>query len=438
MAIICSDARAFHNYQSKYPHIPFALTEQPRRLASLLARHLYSPALHHLTCFAVTGTKGKTTVTHWLHETLNRTHRPAARVGTLGADPPLMDDTGLTTPEGPDLGAYVLQIVSRGIRFLTIEASSIGLDQFRLDALTVHTAAFTNLGHDHLDYHHSMEAYFLAKKRLFEADHWHLKTAVIHVDDPFGKRLADTISSEVQILRIGHSSDPTLDYSIELEVCKINDVRGYLKGRRLPKPLPFRLRRGGSPYADNFLTTFAILSEFFAPSELQDLIEIMEQFAGVPGRFELYESKDGIQVIIDYAHTPESLAAVLELIRQSKPAQIFIVFGCGGERDRKKRPRMGSVAASVADRIFLTDDNPRHEDPKRIVSDILSGISPGDFNKVEIIHDRSQAIRTALQEASPGTVVLIAGKGHETYQIYGEKKIHHSDQEIVNQWLQSE
>ncbi len=349
-----------------------------------------------------------------------------------------MGATGLTTPEGPDLGAYVLQIVSRGIRFLAIEASSIGLDQYRLDALTVHTAAFTNLGHDHLDYHHSMEAYFLAKKRLFEVDHWNLKTAVINVNDSYGKRLVETLPPHVQILRIGRPPDPSLDYAIELEVCKINDVRGTVKGRRLAKPLVFRLRRGGSLYADNFLTTFAILSEFYAPSEFQDLIAVMEQFTGVPGRFELYESKNGIQIVIDYAHTPESLAAVLELIRRSVPTQIFLVFGCGGERDREKRPRMGSVAASMADRIFLTDDNPRHEDPEKIIADILSGIPSGGVKKVEVIHDRTRAIKTALSKASPGTVVLIAGKGHETYQIYGDEKLHHSDQEIVNQWLQIE
>lgn len=434
IAIICSEPEAFTFWKDKTGSVPFAFVQHPRRVASRLARQLYAPALHRLTCFAVTGTKGKTTTVHWIQHTLMKMGLPCARVGTLGIDPPWMDDPGLTTPEGPDLGAYAVQLIENNYTYLAIEASSIGLDQYRLDTLLVHTAAFTNLGHDHLDYHQTLENYFQAKKRLFDPKYWQLKLAVINVDDPYGKRLADDLNNSLPVYRIGlNCANP--DFSLEIDTCQIGHIKGRLVGRYLSQPIPFKTRLGGLPNAYNFLTTFAILSQHFPSTDLPEVVRAMESFPGVRGRFERYLTPDNVQIIIDYAHTPESLESVLECICQDKPERVWVIFGCGGNRDREKRPRMGRVAAQYADRIILTDDNPRDEDPESIMADILQGIPAHVKGKVTIIHDRREAIDQTLEMAPPGTVILIAGKGHETYQIYGREKYPHSDQECVRQWL---
>jgi UDP-N-acetylmuramyl-tripeptide synthetase len=371
-----------------------------------------------LDVIATTGTNGKTSTAWWTAQALGLLDRRCGVVGTLGiGEPPLpgresrIDFTGLTTPDPVMLHAALRRFVDDGFAACAIEASSIGLEEHRLAGLRIAVALFTNFTRDHLDYHETMDAYWAAKRRLFD---WPgLRAAVINVDDERGARLVTELETR----------------GIDLWTCSTRqDARlravglGYQDGG-----LAFEVHEGGEVVAvrstligdynaANLLGVIAALRALGVP--LADAARVMPRLSPVPGRMQRVGEAGGQpEVVVDYAHTPDALEKALAALRplaRSRGGQLWCVFGCGGNRDASKRPLMGAIAHTQADRVVLTSDNPRGEAPADILAQIAAGID--DPSAVAIIEDRAEALRQALAEAGPLDVVLIAGKGHEDYQ----------------------
>jgi UDP-N-acetylmuramoyl-L-alanyl-D-glutamate--2,6-diaminopimelate ligase len=390
-----------------------------RRLRAPLAHAVFGYPSERLSLIAVTGTNGKTTIAQWL----GRLHpQRCAIVGTLGAGfIGKLDDTGLTTPEAATLMRCLKEFVDDGARACALEASSIGIEEGRIDGLRVDAAVFTNLTRDHLDYHGTMEAYAAAKEKLFL---WpRLRLAVINVDDPFGRELAErTTASKVVV------------YSRERD--SVRQRQGAFFAEDIeegPNGLHFRMHTPmgrvsvetgliGSHNVSNLLATAAILSD--AGVSPGRIAEGFAELAAPPGRLERIALDDDAPaplVVVDYAHTPDALENVLTALREvarARDGALSVVFGCGGNRDAGKRPMMGEIAARLADRVVLTNDNPRNESPAAIIEAIRAGAP-----RAEVIEDRAGAIRAAILSAEVSDVVLLAGKGRErTQEIAGERR----------------
>ena len=373
-----------------------------------------------LNVIGVTGTNGKTTTVHLLGSILRRDGSLVQTHGTL---------TGArTTPEGPELQELLAEAVDRKVRHVAMEVSSHALDLHRVDGTRFRVAIFTNLGHDHLDFHGDLEQYFEAKARLFTSTF--TEVAVINVDDPYGRRLADEVEAaqDVEVVRV--SLADAVGLRIEGPVAEF-EWRG----------LPVALHLAGRYNVLNALgAATAALVVGCDPVDIADALSAAEP---PRGRFEFVNIGQPFQVAVDYAHTPDALAAVLEAGRESlgRPgARLLLVFGCGGDRDRAKRGPMGRAAVEGADTVIVTSDNPRSEDPARIIDEILGGIPEGvDHPRVTVEPDRGLAIAKAISLAQPGDVVVIAGKGHETEQIIGDLTVAFDDREAalgpLRSWL---
>ena len=342
-----------------------------------------------LTMVGVTGTNGKTTVTHLVRSILTRAGTPTGVIGTLGG--------ARTTPEAPDLQVRLAELRADGTRAVAMEVSSHGLDQHRVDGIVFDVAAFTNLSRDHLDHHDSMDGYFAAKARLFDPER--STTAVINVDDPWGRKLADRVAGH-RVVRVQRSEVSDVELSVGASSFR-------WRGRRVTVPL------SGQFNVDNALMAATVADILGVDSD-----QIAAGLAGadpVPGRMEVVEAGPPVSVLVDYAHTPAGLEGALAAARElAGPGRVIVVFGCGGDRDRGKRPEMGAVAARWADVAVLTSDNPRTEYPVAIIDQIRAGFDGGAGPLVE--PDRARAITRAIRTAGPGDVVVIAGKGHETTQ----------------------
>ncbi|MEG4286016.1 UDP-N-acetylmuramoyl-L-alanyl-D-glutamate--2,6-diaminopimelate ligase [Microcoleus sp. A006_D1] len=388
-----------------------------------IATAFYDNPANKLKLVGVTGTNGKTTTTHLIEFLLNQMQLPAAIFGTLYTRWPGFQQTALyTTPFAVDLQKQLAEAVAAGCKHGVMEVSSHALAQQRVLGCTFEVAVFTNLTQDHLDYHRDMEDYFEAKSLLFGSDY--LKNrAVINIDDSYGRRIVETLKSD----RVWSysTSDKTADlYASDLQY-QPNGVKGLL---HTPKgETAFVLPLVGQFNLSNMLAAVGAVLELGL--DLSAIVEKLSQFSGVPGRMERVQiSPDqDISVIVDYAHTPDSLENLLKASRPFISGQMICVFGCGGDRDRTKRPIMGKIVAELADLAVVTSDNPRTENPDRILEDVLAGI-PATVKPV-VMCDRSAAIRTAIMDAKPGDGVLIAGKGHEDYQILGTEKVHFDDRE---------
>ena len=360
-----------------------------------------------LAVVGVTGTNGKTTTVHLLRSVLAAAGRRAEVIGTL---------TGArTTPEAPELQRLLAGFVADGVDAVAMEVSSHALALHRVDGTRYRVAVFTNLSAEHLDFHASMEEYFQAKARLFTPEL--ADAAVVNVDDPRGRLLLDA------------AVVPTRGYSV-------GDVEGLEVGRAASR---FRWRGVDVtvPLGGRFNVSNALAA---AEAAITLGIEPAAVAAGlaaagpVPGRFEAVEEGQPFGVVVDYAHTPDGLEHVLETARELVGAgRVLVVFGCGGDRDTAKRPLMGEVAARLADRVVLTSDNPRSEDPAAIISQVRSGIA--DDTTLAVEPDRRRAIALALEEARPGDLVVIAGKGHEAYQQVGEERRPFDDRAVARELL---
>ena len=379
-----------------------------RALCGPLAHAVFGQPSERQSVIAITGTNGKTTISQWL----GRSHpRSCAVIGTLGAGfIGNLDDTGLTTPEATNLARYLTDFANAGAQACAVEASSIGIAEGRLDGTRIDIAVFTNLTRDHLDYHGSMESYAAAKKRLFA---WpRLRLAVVNLDDPFGVELADS-SSATKIVgytqgggNIGRQG-----------VIRAEDVEETVSGLRFRLSAPTGralVETGlvGRYNVSNLLAVAAVLIDAgLRPSE------VAARFAELsppPGRLEKIGGYNEPLIAIDYAHTPDALENAIGALRGAAEARggaLVAVFGCGGDRDRGKRPLMGEIATRLADHVVLTSDNPRSEDPLAILGEIRQAAA-----SAEVIADRAEAIRKTILEAHPADVILIAGKGHEPYQ----------------------
>jgi UDP-N-acetylmuramoyl-L-alanyl-D-glutamate--2,6-diaminopimelate ligase len=383
-----------------------------------------------LKMVGVTGTNGKTTTTHLIEYFLTKAHLATALLGTLYTRWPGFSQTAaFTTPFAVDLQQRLAQAVDAGCEFGVMEVSSHALAQDRVFGCPFEVAVFSNLTQDHLDYHKDMEDYFGAKALLFSPDYLQGR-AIINADDEYGKRLIAGFDQE----RVWTYSvnDNNADFWMSGLNYQPNGVSGIL---HTPKgDVAFSSPLVGQYNLENLLA--AVGAVLHLGLDLQFVAKTIPDFPGVPGRMERVQisPKQDISVIVDYAHTPDSLENLLKAARPFIPGRMICVFGCGGDRDRTKRPKMGKIAAELADIAVVTSDNPRTENPERILEDILAGI-PDSVQPV-VIGDRATAIRTAILEAQPGDGVLLAGKGHEDYQILGTEKIHFDDREQAREALQ--
>jgi UDP-N-acetylmuramoyl-L-alanyl-D-glutamate--2,6-diaminopimelate ligase len=399
------------------------------RLASLIAARFYANPSRHMRVVGITGTNGKTSVSHLLAQALHL-DKPCGIVGTLGVGyVKSLAATGYTTPDAVSLQAVLADLKNKGAKAVAMEVSSHALDQDRATAVHFDSAVFTNISRDHFDYHGNMENYAAAKQRLFHMPG--LRSAVINLDDPMGAELPATLAAGVDVLV----------YSLNPDQALPQGVAGWVRAESvLPKTRGLEITLSshwgqgvlhssllGRFNAANLLAVLLVLLD--QGVELADALERLAEVTTVAGRMEAYGGSDRPTVVIDYAHTPDALEKALQALRGHSSGELIVVFGCGGDRDRGKRPQMGEAAQRLADRVIVTDDNPRTESGDRIVDEILGGMFDRDQVKVE--RNRAKAIQQAVAAAMPGDLVLVAGKGHEDYQQVGTQKLPFSDQQQV-------
>ncbi len=395
----------------------------PRALA-IAAEAVHGHPSRALRLAGITGTNGKTTVSWLVQHALDRLELPCGRIGTLGIELSGEHyDTPLTTPEADTISRSLAWMRARGAAHAAMEVSSVALATSRVEALRFHTAAFTNLTRDHLDFHGTFEAYRDAKVRLFLE--LAPQAAVLNQDDELGRWLAAQLPPSVRSIRVGSSSDCDIQ-GAEL-LARPEGVGGSLIafGRRLE----LRTRLVGRHNAENLLVAFGVLAA--AGVDLAGAAAALSDVAPAPGRLERCDgSEDDCVVLVDYAHTPDALERVLAALSPVRGGKLICVFGCGGQRDPGKRAPMGRAVGERAQWAILTNDNPRGEAPEAIAAAVEVGLQQTGV-RYEVCLDREQAIERAISQAEPGDVVLLAGKGHETYQLIGTRSLPFDDREVA-------
>ena len=399
-------------------------------LAKLSANYFNNPS-ERLSIFGVTGTNGKTTTTYLLKSILENTGKKTGLLGTIAYQIGNQTITAThTTPESFDLNELFSQMLKASCSAAVMEVSSHALAQHRVHAIKFTGAIFTNLTQDHLDYHITMEKYFEAKKSLFDS----LPSssfAVINIDDKWGQKICNSTKANILTYGIHESAD-----------VRAKNIITSTDG------IKFSLLAKGNEIIieSNLIGTFNVYNLLAACSvgialdiPLHTLKEVILKTTAAPGRFEQINSPKGWKAIIDYAHTPDALekalTAIHEMFSKNQKGKIITVFGCGGNRDRGKRPKMAQIASTLSDVTIITSDNPRNEEPENIINEVIRGIKTGNEFYSEV--DRKKAIHLALDLARKNDVVLIAGKGHEDYQIIGNQKIHFNDREVVEEYISS-
>ncbi len=408
--------------------VPVLRVQDPRRALALMAARFY--AAQPEIAVAVTGTSGKTSVADFTRQIYASLGRPAASLGTLGIVKPSGAVYGsLTTPDPVALAATLADLASEGVTRLAFEASSHGLDQRRLDGVRLAAGAFTNLGRDHLDYHPSIESYLVAKLRLFEELLSPGQPAVIDADDAHSPTvIAAARARGLDVRTTGRAGD-----ALKLVALAPS---GKEFGQRLAvscngaAPQSVTLPLIGAYQASNALLAAGLVLATEKEVSPERVIAALAGLTGIKGRLEVVARTSNGLAVVDYAHKPEALEAALGALRPFATRRLICVFGCGGDRDKGKRPIMGRIAAAGADVVIVTDDNPRSEEPAAIRAAILAGAG-GSSDKVREIGDRAEAIVFAVRAMGAGDVVLVAGKGHETGQIVGSKVIPFSDQDTL-------
>ena len=393
-----------------------------------IARRFYRNPSSNIRVIGVTGTDGKTSVSQFLAQAFAQLGIPCGVVGTLGYGIHLdLEPETCTTPDAIRMQALLHGFLEKEIPQVVVEASSHGLKQGRLNGVDVDTAIFTNLGHDHMDYHPSLEDYENSKRILFRTAG--LQHAVINADDAFGRKLAEEAGNHTRV--VPYSCDMRLTGK-EPNIYASN-VSASQKGTVIEIDSSWGsgvidTRLCGKFNVSNLLAvTGALLVNGYA---LDEVIAAVSCVKTVPGRMERVQGgRDAPSVLVDYAHTPQALSSVLQVLRETCTGRLWCVFGCGGDRDSGKRKYMAQAVESLADHAVVTDDNPRFEDPDDIVQDVIAGFSPAA--SYSVIHDRKQAIAHAIHQAKPGDTVLIAGKGHETLQIIEGKRLPFDDRKTA-------
>lgn len=409
---------------NQHPGVPFIIAKDTRSALAKLAAEFYNNPSLKIKVVGITGTNGKTTLTYLIESVLKKSGFKTGVIGTVNyrfCDKVLVSKN--TTPGPIELESLLAEMVGSGVRYAIMEVSSHALEQGRTEGINFSSAIFTNLTQDHLDYHLNMEDYFKAKQKLFDS----LSSAafsVVNIDDDYGRRLKTHTKAKVTTYGIDNQADvmaENIRYSIEHTDFSIRtanltiDIRTPLIGRH-------------NVY--NILSAYAWALSEGVKSEI--IKSAIEEISCIPGRLERINTKKDFSVFVDYAHTEDALKNVITALRQISPGRIIVVFGCGGERDKTKRPKMGRVVTELADYAIVTSDNPRSENPSQIIDDIIMGIKKDNFC---VIPDRAEAIRKSLYFAKPGDCVLLAGKGHENYQVLKDKAIHFDDREVVRECL---
>ncbi len=403
--------------------VPAVAVSGLSRLIGIVADRFFDSPSRKLYVVGVTGTNGKTTCTHLLAQALDGPQRRCGLIGTLGAGfPDRLDPGSHTTPDPISIHRLLAGFVEAGASCACMEVSSHALDQGRVEGVSFNVAVFTNLTRDHLDYHGTMEAYATSKARLFGFPG--LEVAVINHDDPTGRELVRTVGRSVRVMTFGLADAdvtatavrPTPD-GLDMTVTTPAGVVA------LCSPLIGRFN------AMNLLAALAVL--LAAGISPVHAAERLSRVRPVTGRMERFGGAGTPLVVVDYAHTPDALEKALAALREHTEGRLLCVFGCGGDRDRGKRPLMGRLAEDLADVVIITDDNPRHEIPEQIIAEIAGGMR----SIPTVVRDRAHAIGLAIRSAKTGDAVLVAGKGHESYQQIGDRRVPFSDREVVMQIL---
>jgi UDP-N-acetylmuramoyl-L-alanyl-D-glutamate--2,6-diaminopimelate ligase len=396
----------------------FVKVDNARRALALAAARFYPRQPR--TIAAVTGTSGKTSVAAFTRQIWAALGHQAASIGTVGVVTPTREVYGsLTTPDPVALHRTLSELADEGITHLALEASSHGLDQHRLDGVRIAAGGFTNLSRDHLDYHPSVEAYLAAKLRLFEALVVDAGTAVIDVDhEHSGAVVAAARNRGLRLMTVGENGD-----GIRLVKTAIDGFNQSMTVEHAGKAHAVRLPLVGAFQIENALVAAGLA--IATGGRPERVFAALGSLKGAKGRLDLVGHRNGAPVFVDYAHKPDALEKALEALRPYAKRDLVVVFGCGGDRDKGKRPLMGAIAAKGADRVVVTDDNPRSENPAAIRAAIIAGASGAP--NVREVGDRREAIRGAIAALQPGDVLLIAGKGHETGQIVGGTTLPFSD-----------
>jgi len=401
--------------------VTYIRVKNSRRALAVSSAWFYGFPADKLKLVGVTGTSGKTTTTYLVKAMLKEARVRSGLIGTIAN---IINDDKLpasfTTPGALELNQLFSKMLEQKVEYAVMEVSSHSLKLYRVEGLQFEVGIFTNLSRDHLDFHKSVEDYFASKQKLFRQS----KRAVINMDDEYGKKLLDIIDIPVLTYGIENPADLTAQNIRQTGKGVFYDL--VYKDERYPifYGVPGRF----SVY--NSLAALAAGISLGFP--VANLVRALSKVEGVPGRFELIKNDRDITVIVDYAHKPDGLKNVLLTMREFCNGRIITVFGCGGDRDRGKRPIMGRISTELSDFTIITSDNPRSEDPEAIIREIESGVVGKNYTKIT---DRREAIRAALKMAQKGDGVLIAGKGHENYQIIGDKKIHFDDREVAREYL---
>ena len=418
------DGREASIYRST---VPMVRVPNLRENMGFIADRFFDHPSAPIGVVAVTGTDGKSSVSHYIAECLSTDTRRCGLIGTLGygcfGD---LQASTYTTPDALTTHRIIYELRQRDIDTVVIEASSHGLVQGRLNGLTVDTAVFTNLGHDHLDYHGSHTEYMRAKRRLFEFDS--LQTAIINADDKHAESMIHACHRRVTVLSYSIESQLSAAYLIKAEPRRQGLA---LRISILGKVMDVETRLFGEFNIHNVLATLLVLINHGL--QVDEAVEQLSTIHPVDGRMQRFGGNNAPTVFVDYAHTPQALEQALKACRDYSDTNLICIFGCGGERDASKRPLMGAVAKHYADQIVICDDNPRRENPEQICNDILKGI--GKTAQHSVIHDRGRAITTVIKDARPTDVILVAGKGHERYQIIKDERKPFSDADFIQKAL---
>ena len=408
--------------------IPYVLVEDARKCLAAVSASWFSNSAEKLTIIGVTGTNGKTTVTSLIKEVLEKC--TGEKVGLIGTIRNMIGEKEVaaerTTPESIEIHGLFSKMVEAGCKYAVMEVSSHALVLDRVYGIEFEVGVFLNLTPDHLDFHTSMEDYAQAKARLFSM----CKKGVVNLDDDYARVIAERAKCPVTTFAIRDGGADLVGKSVKLypdrvEFCAL--TIGTLDRVELKIPGLFSVYNALSAIAAAMLLGF----------EIESVSAVLQTCGGVKGRAEAVFSGDGYTVLIDYAHTPDALKNIIETIRQCSPGRIITLFGCGGDRDKKKRSVMGSIAAELSDYVIVTSDNPRTEEPAAIIEDILFGMTD-TLTPFTVIESRQDAIISALSQLQFGDVLILAGKGHEDYQIVGKEKSRFDEREIVAEFFKKQ
>lgn len=405
--------------------VPQIIVNDTKRTMAMIAAAFYNEPSKQINLIGVTGTNGKTTVTHLIQRILEENNEKCALIGTLGYKLSSADnykEAKHTTPQPPELQKDLRIMADDGIKNVVMEVSSHSLEQNRVGCCDFDGAVFTNLTQDHLDYHITMKNYFKAKALLFE----NLKKgafAVINIDDEYSKDFIEVIPKDVNIITYGVKNNA----DVKAENVDFSVDGASLTVKFFSKSEKMNLHLNGMFSVYNALAAFS--AGLAMNIDYKTIINALENTKSVAGRFEIVSKKP--LVIVDYAHTPDGLENVLKAAKELTPenANLICLFGCGGDRDTTKRPKMGKIADELSDKVIVTSDNPRSEDPQLIISDIMAGIKTVDNKRIFVESDRREAIKFLKTVSNPEDVIVIAGKGHEDYQILKNETIHFDDRE---------